>query len=356
MDQMAVDAAFPAVSIVVPVYAGAATVQDLIQRCVRLHAGHTGIPTGVLRELIFVCDEPIDDSEEILREAITCYPWVRLVSLARNSGQHLATAVGMLYSSGDWILTIDEDLQHPPELVMQALNEALQSSLDLVYIRSTDRIHTKSFYRDLTSNLSKQTVQFFTRDEYSEISSFRLIRGEVGRTVANAMDSRSYLDAALFAATSERRRRTIYALFNDTRSGSESGYNLVKLIRHYGRFITSAEFSGLQLLYSIAIIAALPLVASLIGYLFYSISQGVQKFAPGWLSLFTIGITANAFIIFFGIYSIKLLSVVFARSSGMSPFLVIDRSIDRVHLRSISSWDYSVDHSLLLNTNLTWPK
>jgi glycosyltransferase involved in cell wall biosynthesis len=351
MDQMAVAAAFPAVSIVVPVYAGSGTVRELIQRCALLHEGRTCFPAGILRELIFVCDEPVDDSEAILREAIMRHPWVRLVSLARNSGQHLATAVGMLYSSGDWILTIDEDLQHPPELLVQALKEALQSSLDLVYIKSTDRIHAKSLYRDLTSNISKQIMRFFTRDEYSEISSFRLIRGEIGRTVANAMDSRSYLDAALFAATSKRRRQAIYAPFADTRSGSESGYNFVKLIRHYGRFITSAEFSGLQLLYSVGTITALPLLALLSAYFFYSFFQGVQTIAPGWLSLFTLGLIANIFIVFFGVYSIKLLSVLFARSSGMSPFLVIDRSIDWVHLKSMTTDNSSTSSHPSVNAN-----
>lgn len=336
MDQMAMDAALPAVSIVVPVYSGATTIQALIQRCAILRQGDSSLPAGIVRELIFACDEPIDNSESILRAAITNHPWVRIVSLSRNSGQHLATAVGMLYSSGDWILTIDEDLQHPPELLAQALIEALHSSLDLVYIRSTERIHSKSFYRDLTSNLSKLMLRFFTRDEYSEISSFRLIRGEIGRTVSNVIDSRSYLDAALFAATSKRRRRTIYAPFSDSRADSASGYSFVKLIRHYGRFITSAEFSGLQLLNSIGILISLPVLILGIAYFIYSIFKGVQAITPGWLSLFTLGSTANALIIFFGIYSIKLLSVLFARSSGMPPFLVIDRSIDRLHLKGIA--------------------
>jgi len=337
MDQVAVDAALPAVSIVVPVYAGAATLQTLIKRCAALRESHGSIPSGVVRELIFVCDEPVDNSESILRDASRCHPWVRLVSLARNSGQHLATAVGILYSSGDWILTLDEDLQHPPELLDKALLEALKTSLDLVYIRSTQRIHAKSIYRDLSSNLSKLILRFFTRDEYSEISSFRLVRGEIGRTVANAMDSRSYLDAALFAATSKHRRQTIYALFSDSRAGSPSGYNFVRLIRHYGRFITSAEFSGLQLLISIGAIAALPLMLLLVGYIFYSIIQGVQVMTPGWLSLFSLGLMANALIVFFGIYNVKLLSVLFARSSGMPPFLVIDRSIDQLHLTNLES-------------------
>jgi glycosyltransferase involved in cell wall biosynthesis len=191
----------PLVSVVVPVYAGHRTLPDLIKRCTAIRDGHGDIPSTLLHELIFVCDEPIDGSESLLVAAAKKLDWIKVISLARNSGQHLATAVGILYSSGDWVLTVDEDLQHPPEMMAQTLIEALDQGLDLLYIKSSTRIHASSIYRDFASNTSKLCMRVFTRDDYSIISSFRLIRGEVARSIAVSVDGKSYLDAVLFSVT-----------------------------------------------------------------------------------------------------------------------------------------------------------
>lgn len=329
---MAVAPPIPLVSIVVPVYSGRDTIPLLIERCEKLRQGLDELPAGVVTELIFVCDEPIDDSEALLHDQSARHSWIRVTSLARNGGQHLATAVGMLYSTGDWILSIDEDLQHPPELLARALKEALRRSLDILYIKSTERVHANSLYRDISSKASKLLLRFFTREDYSKISSFRLIRGEIGRAVANSIDTKSYLDAVLFSATSPRRRGVLHANFIDARRDGGSGYNLAKLIRHYGRFIMSAEFSGMQLLSSLGILVAVPLLLLFSGYLLLGLLQGVQLLTPGWLSLFSLGLTTVALIVAFGIYTIKLISVLFLRSTGLAPFLVIDRQLDPVHL------------------------
>ncbi len=329
---MAVEAVIPRVTVVVPVYAGRDTLPRLIDRCERLRAGEGDLPAGVLTELIFVCDEPIDDSESLLLSQSESRSWIHVVSLARNGGQHLATAVGILYSTGDWILTIDEDLQHPPELLGKALEMALRSSLDVLFVKSQRKIHANSLYRDATSRASKLLMRFFTREDYSEISSFRLIRGEIGRAVSNCVDAKLYFDAALFAATSRLRRGVFYASYEDSRQGGGSGYSLPKLIRHYGRFIISAEFSGLQFLYSLGLLVAVPLFVFMIGLLVLGLLQGVQQFAPGWLSLFTIELLLVLFVVGFGVYSVKLISVLFFRSTGLPPFLVIDRQLDRAHL------------------------
>ncbi len=334
---MAVEPVVPHVSVVVPVYSGSETIPALIERCEALRQGCFDLPAGILTELIFVCDEPVDASEALLHRERETHDWITVVSLARNGGQHLATAVGILYSKGDWILTIDEDLAHPPELLGKALEEVLGAGLDTLYVRSTEKIHTKSLYLDATSKASKLLLRFLTRDDYAEISSFRLIRGEVGRAVAKCVDSKLYFDAVLFAATSKVRRSVFYSNFRDSRRDGGSGYNLAKLIRHYGRFVMSAEFSGLQLLNSIGVLVAAPLLLFFAGLLVLGLVQGVQQFTPGWLSLFSLGLTAIIFIVAFGIYSLKLISVLFLRSTGLPPFLVINRQLDRAHLAFLTS-------------------
>lgn len=322
----------PLVSVVVPVYAGQRTLPELIRRCVALRSGIQGVPPGLLHQLIFVCDEPVDDSESALLVAAKKHDWIKVISLARNSGQHLATAVGALYSSGDWILTIDEDLQHPPEMISLILIEALEKSLDLLYVKSTTRVHRASLYRDLSSSVSKFGMKTLTRDDYSMISSYRLIRGEVIRSIAPAVDNKAYLDAVLFSVTSPKRRGIYYSAFSDPRDAGRSGYSFKRLVSHYGRLIMSAEFSGLRLLTALGVLIAAPLFILMFALLVAGSLNGSQQIAPGWLSLFFLGVLMNIFLAVYSVYSLKLLSVLFARSSAAPQFLAISREQDASHL------------------------
>jgi glycosyltransferase involved in cell wall biosynthesis len=290
------------------------------------------VPCGLLHELIFVCDEPIDGSESLLSAEANQLCWVQVISLTRNSGQHLATAVGILYSSGDWILTMDEDLTHSPEMMAQILIEALEQGLDLLYVKSTTRTHASSIYRDFASKASKICMKILTRHDYSMISSFRIIRGEVARAIAISVDGMSYLDAALFAATSEKRRGVFYSAFSDLRHSGGSGYSLKKLLRHYGRMIMSVEFSGLRMLSSLGLFIGAPLMLLMLILLIVSFFTGTRHIAPGWLSLFSLGVVVNIFLLVYAVYSLKLLSALFFRSSGFPNFLAISRKLDVLHM------------------------
>ena len=324
---------YPKISIVVPVYSGAATLSDLVDRCAAIRSG---VYADIFHELIFVCDEPIDASESVLATCISRHDWIKQVSLARNSGQHMATAVGILYSSGDWILTIDEDLQHPPEILPELLVEVLSKGLDLLYIRSRSRVHVGSVYRDISSNASKYLMRIFTRDDYSIISSFRLLRGEIARSVAISVDAYSYLDAALYAATGQKRRGVFYAEFQDHRHGARSGYTLLRLLQHYVRLILAAELSGFRITIAFLLLFSIPLLLGLGLWLVYAFATGTaQEIAPGWLSLFALGLSIHFFLVVYFVYSLKLLYVILSRGAGIPPFLVLSRSIDVVFLASI---------------------
>jgi undecaprenyl-phosphate 4-deoxy-4-formamido-L-arabinose transferase len=172
----------------------------------------------------------------------------------------------------------------------------------------------------------------FTREDYSVISSFRLIRGEVARAIAISIDGKSYLDAVLFSVTSAKRRSVWYAAFSDRRDAGASGYSLQKLLGHYVRLIMSAEFSGLRLLSALGLLIGVPLLLLMIALLVVGSLQGAQQIAPGWLSLFSLGVAMNVVLMVYAVYSLKLLSVLFLRSSGSPNFLVINREQDQLHL------------------------
>ena len=124
----------------VPVFMGAETLELLASEVHKLCVINTTEVGSRFRvtELVLVNDCGPDSSDEVIRALVNKYEFVSAVWLSRNFGQHAATLAGMAASSGDWIVTLDEDGQHNPEsignLLSQALiNNSLSKYTDLVY-------------------------------------------------------------------------------------------------------------------------------------------------------------------------------------------------------------------------------
>ena len=115
------------ISVVIPVYQGEQTLAALVKEIALL-----AVPTLTAEghefqvvELLLVNDHGPDRSDEVIRELAAAYDFVRPVWLSRNFGQHPATLAGMASSSGDWIVTMDEDGQHDPAEIGDFLDVAL---------------------------------------------------------------------------------------------------------------------------------------------------------------------------------------------------------------------------------------
>ncbi|MEN9855628.1 MAG: hypothetical protein RLZZ157_754, partial [Pseudomonadota bacterium] len=113
-------------SVIVPVYSGEAYLRPLLLRleAVRMGWREQGAPFQ-LNEVILVDDSAVDGSPALVDALAREYSWVVPLHLMRNFGQHPATIAGILYSSGDWVVTMDEDLQHPPEDIEAMLRQAV---------------------------------------------------------------------------------------------------------------------------------------------------------------------------------------------------------------------------------------
>ena len=323
----------PAVSIVVPVYQGGPYLDRIATSCHRLRE----IDLNLANELIFVCDDPVDDSSNIALQLATSKPWIRTINLASNSGQHVATAAGMLHASGEWILTMDEDLQFDPALSPHMLRLALQEGLDLVYVKNKDlRRGAHSQLRNFYSSTSKLLIGSIAKDDYRSISSFRLIRSEIAQSIAYTVDQHSFLDTSLFAVTTARRRGVYLARLRDPRQVNSSGYSFRRLLAHYGRFISSANISSLSILAFAFTITTLIILSGIVVQLLMGIAGGSQSIAPGWAS--QVGITTALFGISFGYLTgcIKLLSILVQRSSGLPSFIPVDRSKDKKQLEELN--------------------
>ena len=245
------------VSTVTPVYAGEEFLPDLLASLLRLRTEwEQDDGPLVLQESIFVCDGAIDDSESILKSFARQHPWIKVLSLARNSGQHTATIAGFAECTGDWVVTLDEDVQHRPEWIPDLLNAVVATGGDLVYARPSRISH--SFLRDSAIGLYKLLVSALSGNRrVKDFNSFRLVRGSIARAAASRGQPGLYLDVLLCSLTD--RISTVPLPMRDLRyqRSSHSEYTTGKLLAHGGALLGSLQAVVLR---SIAFLAFAALV------------------------------------------------------------------------------------------------
>ena len=144
------DAPRPELSVVIPVYNEAATLTDLHARLARV-LKEIGRPC----EIVFVDDGSTDRSAELLRALHAQDPTVRVVRFNRNYGQHAAVFAGMEHTRGDVVVTLDADLQNPPEEI-PALLRRLEDGFDVVGGARVNR-HDAWFRRSASRLVNRAT-------------------------------------------------------------------------------------------------------------------------------------------------------------------------------------------------------
>ena len=218
------------VTIVVPVYSGAAYLARLVEEIEKASAGWKRQDSPLeLVEVIMVDDGSSDGSAEIMDMLGEKYPLLSPIHLSRNFGQHPATLAGILHSSGDWVVTIDEDLQHPPSCIEDLFRVVSRNSDDVVYARPTGKVH-ESVFRDASSRIYKRIMEKVSGNpNIKNFNSFRLIRGPLARAAASVSGYDTYFDIALSWFT--QRVGSLELDLKDERfiSSGTSGYKLLKL-------------------------------------------------------------------------------------------------------------------------------
>lgn len=252
-DQAAVPPPGPApeppvrLSVVVPVYKGERTLEALTAEIIPLTQPQK-TPSGhpfVVTELVFVWDSAVDGSAEVMQALAAKHSFVVPVWLSRNYGQHAATLAGMASTSGDWVATIDEDGQHNPADLGRMLDAARSEGALLVYARPTNP-PPHGFLRNLCSRGAKSLVSFLVGDKrIVHFQSFRLVNGEIARSLAAYCGQGVYLDIALSWVADKLAICPVEVRRDDQRA---SGYNYSRLIGHFWRLILTAGTRPLRLI------------------------------------------------------------------------------------------------------------
>jgi len=227
----------PQLSVVIPVYRSQATLPELHRRLVAALD-----PVVPAFEIILVEDCGGDDSWRVIRELAANDPRVHGIKLARNFGQHNALLCGIRVAKGNLIVTIDDDLQNPPEEIPKLLAR-LSENVDVVYGSPANETH--GFFRSQASRITKLALQgSMGVESASKVSAFRLFRTRL-RDAFDAYCSPSVnIDVLLTWGTT---RFASVDVRQDERLVGDSGYSLKKLINHAINMMTGFSVLPLQI-------------------------------------------------------------------------------------------------------------
>lgn len=282
-------------SIVIPVFKGEECLSPLLEAIRPLTLGFA-TPEGRaarLTEVVLVHDCGADRSDELIRRLAADHDWIRPVWLSRNFGQHAATLAGMSSSGGDWVVTLDEDGQHDPSDIGAMLDTAMRQWADVVYAAPTNT-PPHGLLRNGASRFAKVSLRYLTGNaDAAKFNSFRLILGDVARSVAAFAGPGVYLDVALSWVA----RTVVTSPVRLSTEGRPSGYSFASLLSHYRRMVLTG---GTKLL---RVVSATGLAFAVLGFAMAFIIVGIRIFGDisvaGWasamvVSLISSGVTLTA--------------------------------------------------------------
>ncbi|WP_345751207.1 glycosyltransferase [Microbacterium rhizophilus] len=273
------------ISVVIPVYQGERTLDAVIEELRPLTEGFRspGGRAAQVGEVILTYDRGPDRSDTVIRRLAETHSWIVPVWLSRNFGQHAATLAGMASSGGEWIVTMDEDGQHDPRDIGGLLDAALDAQADLVYANPVNR-PPHGAVRNTASRASKRILEtVFSGGRATDFNSFRLVLGEIGRSVAAYAGHGVYLDVALSWIAA----RTATADVRLRQEGERrSGYSYRRLFGHFWSMVLTSGTRGLRLVtYAGTTVFVAGLLYAI--YLVIARSAGVVQ-EPGWTSLMVV--------------------------------------------------------------------
>lgn len=210
-------------SVVIPVFRGQGTLEQLIRQC---HAFFTR--QAYVFEVILVWDGGSPESWNAILELKAEYgDLIKGVRLSRNFGQHNALIAGFGHAQYEYIITMDEDLQHDPEDIQLLIEKQIHSDSDLVYGFYHQPRH--NIFRNTTSYLLRLMIAYGIPDLHRDYSPFRLIRTELAKKTLEMNNSYTFVDGYLSWITSDV--VSVQVGHHESKAG-KSSYTLKKLFEH----------------------------------------------------------------------------------------------------------------------------
>ena len=302
-------------SVVVPVYNSEHTLEELYRRLEKVFR-------EVIKEdfeLILVDDGAKDRSFEVMTELRNKDQRVRIIQMARNFGQHPALLCGFAHVRGDFVVTMDDDLQHQPEELPKMVKVMRErDDVDAIIASYEGRKH--GFIRRLGTKFSVwATSRMLGKDPNLQITSYRLIR----RFLVDAMvKTNTYLPQIgnLLVLTSNRIINV--PVQHAARAYGKSGYSFKRLLKDLIYDITVHTAFPLLMVRNIGIVSFLVSMVMAVYFLVRYFAFGIS--VEGWTSLMLVMLAFFGLILLsIGIMGIYLMNIL--NEAKKMPHYVIRR-------------------------------
>lgn len=261
-------------SVVVPVYNGAVSLDELCQKIMTFFNS-----TKYTYEIIFVDDRSKDHSWELIKKIHAENPSVvRGIRLSRNFGQHNATCSGFKAAKGNFIVTMDDDLESSPEDIQLLIDHQKKNNSDLVYGNyiNPDKAIARKFFKAIYRSIAK-IVEGKARVNGS---SFRLVKSGLAKQVESQATHFVFIDEAFLWYTEEI--EFVDVKHHSSRRGN-SNYSLFGLFKLTGEVVLYSSILPLKLVKYVGFIFAM--INMLIG-VYYLYKKFAHGFAiPGYASI-----------------------------------------------------------------------
>lgn len=234
-------------SVVIPVYNGEKT---LIEVFLRIKTVFEKLEKTF--EVIFVEDCGQDNSWNLLKELKLRYPeYLTIIRLSKNFGQHNAIMCGFNHVKGEFVITIDDDLQIPPEEIHKLIDVQIENQSDVVYGVYEQKKH--NFFRNIGSYCIQQIFKFVFKSD-GPITAFRLIKSSLAHKIRDHTQSFVFIDGFIHWHTKHITRTLV---LHNPRLHGESGYSVRKLLTLSANLLLSFTTLPLRLITFLGFVIAI---------------------------------------------------------------------------------------------------
>jgi glycosyltransferase involved in cell wall biosynthesis len=300
-------------SVVIPVYNGAKTLGELVERLAFV------LPDLCQKyETVLINDGSQDNSWQVIQDLAHQYPWVNGINLMRNYGQHNALLCGIRAARFEIIITMDDDLQHPPEEVHKLLAK-LDEGYDVVYGTPAHLPH--SWWRNLFSFTTKRVLAYVMGvKNIRDFAAFRAFHTRLRTAFDKYQNPNVLVDVLLSWGTN---RFATQVVEEQPRAAGHSNYNFYKLFQYTMVVLTSFSTAPLRF-------------TSMLGFVFTLFGMGVFLYVVA--IYFILGSTPG----------FPFLASIIAIFSGMQLFAlgIIGEYLARIFDRSMDRPAYVIQESL----------
>jgi polyisoprenyl-phosphate glycosyltransferase len=265
----------PSVSILIPVYKNDGGLEELVQR---ISASMSNSSYKGDFELILVDDCSPDNSWEVIQLLAKEHAFVQGATLSRNFGQHNAIMAGLNLVSGQYIVLMDDDLQHPPEAIPSMLDE-LATGADVCYTNYANRQHAA--WKIAGSKFNDWVASWLlSKPKGLYLSSFKALKRGVVDQIRSHEGPFAYLDGLILDIT---RRIATVEIQHGTRAYGEGNYSFKKSISLWLRMVTGTSIVPLRM---VTLMGALIALLGFMGAVFIIISNFLYpNESKGWASI-----------------------------------------------------------------------